>query len=121
MVNSITLHTGHIYLIQRACSQVDGLHVILCHDEPRDKELFINSAMSQQPTVEVIGCAGYYKLLSIRKIFVFMSLMNMVSSLNRMVGKCGVRVSKLFYKEKQIAPDFIHTSEREDASQYEAF
>ncbi|EKT53618.1 multifunctional transcriptional regulator/nicotinamide-nucleotide adenylyltransferase/ribosylnicotinamide kinase NadR [Providencia sneebia] len=45
------LHTGHIYLIQRACSQVDELHVILCHDEPRDKELFIHSSMSQQPTV----------------------------------------------------------------------
>lgn len=45
------LHTGHIYLIQRACSQVDELHVILCHDEPRDRELFENSAMSQQPTV----------------------------------------------------------------------
>lgn len=26
------LHTGHIYLIQRACSQVDKLYVILCHD-----------------------------------------------------------------------------------------
>lgn len=45
------LHTGHIYLIQRACSQVDELHVILCHDEPRDRELFENSSMSQQPTV----------------------------------------------------------------------
>lgn len=45
------LHTGHIYLIQRACSQVDELHIILCHDEPRDKDLFVNSSMSQQPTV----------------------------------------------------------------------
>ncbi|CDL83355.1 multifunctional transcriptional regulator/nicotinamide-nucleotide adenylyltransferase/ribosylnicotinamide kinase NadR [Xenorhabdus szentirmaii] len=45
------LHTGHIYLIQRASSQVDELHVILCYDEIRDRELFINSSMSQQPTV----------------------------------------------------------------------
>jgi len=45
------LHTGHIYLIQRACSQVDELHIIMGHDEPRDRELFENSAMSQQPTV----------------------------------------------------------------------
>lgn len=45
------LHTGHVYLIQRACSQVDELHVILCHDEERDRLLFEDSAMSQQPTV----------------------------------------------------------------------
>jgi HTH-type transcriptional repressor of NAD biosynthesis genes len=45
------LHTGHIYLIQRACSQVDELHIILGYDEPRDRELFENSSMSQQPTL----------------------------------------------------------------------
>ncbi len=45
------LHTGHIYLIQRACSQVDELHIIMGYDEPRDLSLFENSAMSQQPTV----------------------------------------------------------------------
>ena len=45
------LHTGHIYLIQRACSQVDELHIIMGYDDPRDRELFEKSAMSQQPTV----------------------------------------------------------------------
>ncbi|SFN18973.1 HTH-type transcriptional regulator, transcriptional repressor of NAD biosynthesis genes [Izhakiella capsodis] len=45
------LHTGHIYLIQRACSQVDELHIIMGYDEPRDLQLFKNSAMSQQPTI----------------------------------------------------------------------
>ncbi len=45
------LHTGHIYLIQRACSQVDELHIIMGYDEPRDRQLFEDSAMSQQPTV----------------------------------------------------------------------
>lgn len=44
------LHTGHIYLIQRACSQVDELHIIMGYDEPRDRALFDDSAMSQQPT-----------------------------------------------------------------------
>ncbi len=44
------LHTGHIYLIQRACSQVDELHIIMGHDEPRDRQLFEESAMSEQPT-----------------------------------------------------------------------
>ncbi|MBC2194500.1 multifunctional transcriptional regulator/nicotinamide-nucleotide adenylyltransferase/ribosylnicotinamide kinase NadR [Listeria booriae] len=46
------LHTGHIYLIQRAASQVDELHVILCHDASRDFDLFQKSSMTKQPTVE---------------------------------------------------------------------
>lgn len=45
------LHTGHIYLIQRACSQVDELHIIMGYDDTRDRSLFEDSAMSQQPTV----------------------------------------------------------------------
>jgi HTH-type transcriptional repressor of NAD biosynthesis genes len=45
------LHTGHIYLIQRACSQVDELHIVMGYDEKRDRELFEDSAMSQQPTI----------------------------------------------------------------------
>lgn len=45
------LHTGHIYLIQRACSQVDELHIIMGFDDTRDRALFEDSAMSQQPTV----------------------------------------------------------------------
>jgi HTH-type transcriptional repressor of NAD biosynthesis genes len=45
------LHTGHIYLIQRACSQVDELHIIMGYDDTRDRQLFEDSAMSQQPTV----------------------------------------------------------------------
>ncbi|WMY96197.1 MAG: multifunctional transcriptional regulator/nicotinamide-nucleotide adenylyltransferase/ribosylnicotinamide kinase NadR [Arsenophonus sp.] len=45
------LHTGHIYLIQRACSQLDKLYIILCHDEKYDKSIFLDSSMSQQPTV----------------------------------------------------------------------
>ena len=45
------LHTGHVYLIQRACSQVDELHIIMGYDDKRDRELFEASAMSQQPTV----------------------------------------------------------------------
>lgn len=44
------LHTGHIYLIQRAASQVEQLHIIMGYDEVRDKQLFLDSAMSQQPT-----------------------------------------------------------------------
>jgi HTH-type transcriptional repressor of NAD biosynthesis genes len=45
------LHSGHIYLIQRAYSQVDELHIIMGYDEQRDLALFEHSSMSSQPTV----------------------------------------------------------------------
>lgn len=45
------LHIGHIYIIQRACGQVDELNVILCHNKERDGLFFINSSISQQPTI----------------------------------------------------------------------
>lgn len=114
------LHTGHIYLIQRACSQVDELHVILCHDEPRDKDLFINSAMSQQPTVSdrlrwLLQTFKYQKNIRIHEF-----------------DEHGIEPQphgwemwsegiKTFLREKQITPDFIYTSERDDADQYNAF
>lgn len=52
------LHTGHIYLIQRACSQVDELHIIMGFDDTRDRALFEDSAMSQQPTVAWASSSG---------------------------------------------------------------
>lgn len=70
------LHTGHIYLIQRACSQVDELHVILCHDEPRDKDLFVNSSMSQQPTVSD-RLRWLLQTFKYQRIFIFTHLMKM--------------------------------------------
>ncbi|SPW47866.1 transcriptional regulator [Escherichia coli] len=38
------LHTGHIYLIQRACSQVDELHIIMGFDDTRDRRVVLKTA-----------------------------------------------------------------------------
>lgn len=46
------LHTGHVYLIQRAISQMDELHIILRHNEERDYQTFKDSAMSRQPSLK---------------------------------------------------------------------
>lgn len=46
------LHCGHIYLIEKAVSQVDELHVILGYEEARDLKLFENSRMSKQPQLK---------------------------------------------------------------------
>ncbi|MEG3110251.1 multifunctional transcriptional regulator/nicotinamide-nucleotide adenylyltransferase/ribosylnicotinamide kinase NadR [Pantoea sp. T14] len=112
------LHTGHIYLIQRACSQVDELHIIMGYDEPRDRGLFENSAMSQQPTVSD-------RLRWLLQTFKYQKNIR-IHSFNEEgiepyphgwdVWSEGV---KSFLSEQGIAPDCIYTSEAPDAEMYE--
>lgn len=46
------LHNGHIYLIEKAKSQVDELHVFLGCEATRDLKLFESSRMPKQPMVK---------------------------------------------------------------------
>ncbi|EPB0882634.1 multifunctional transcriptional regulator/nicotinamide-nucleotide adenylyltransferase/ribosylnicotinamide kinase NadR [Yersinia enterocolitica] len=111
------LHTGHIYLIQRACSQVDELHIILCYDEPRDLELFENSSMSQQPTVSdrlrwLLQTFKYQKNIHIHS-FDENGIEPYPHGWD--VWSRGV---KKFMNEKGIVPNFIYSSESQDAPHY---
>lgn len=45
------LHSGHIYLIEKALTQVDELHVMLGCEATRDKQLFEKSHLPRQPQV----------------------------------------------------------------------
>ncbi|OCG10114.1 hypothetical protein A9G24_10870 [Gilliamella sp. App6-5] len=45
------LHCGHIYLIEKAMSQVDELHILLGCEASRDKQLFNKSHLPKQPQV----------------------------------------------------------------------
>lgn len=45
------LHCGHIYLIEKAMSQVDELHIFLGCEATRDKQLFDKSRLPKQPQV----------------------------------------------------------------------
>lgn len=45
------LHSGHIYLIEKAMSQVNELHIFLGCEELRDQQLFDKSHLSKQPKV----------------------------------------------------------------------
>jgi HTH-type transcriptional repressor of NAD biosynthesis genes len=81
---------------------VDELHIIMGYDDTRDRELFEDSAMSQQPTVP-IACAGCCRPSSIRKIFVFMPLMKRGWSLIRTAGTCGAAGLKPLWREGHCA------------------
>lgn len=111
------LHTGHIYLIQRACSQVDELHIIMGYDDTRDRGLFEDSAMSQQPTVSdrlrwLLQTFKYQKNI---RIHAFNEEGMEPYPHGWDVWSNGI---KAFMAEKGIQPSWIYTSEEADAPQY---
>lgn len=111
------LHTGHIYLIQRACSQVDELHIILGYDETRDMALFADSAMSQQPTVSdrlrwLLQTFKYQKNI---RIHAFNEEGMEPYPHGWDVWSVGI---KTFMADKGIAADVIYTSEAADAPRF---
>ncbi|SUB73356.1 Trifunctional NAD biosynthesis/regulator protein NadR [Pluralibacter gergoviae] len=111
------LHTGHIYLIQRACSQVDELHIIMGYDDTRDRALFEDSAMSQQPTVSdrlrwLLQTFKYQKNI---RIHAFNEEGMEPYPHGWDVWSNGV---KALMDEKGIQPNWIYTSEEADAPQY---
>ncbi|MEQ1964182.1 multifunctional transcriptional regulator/nicotinamide-nucleotide adenylyltransferase/ribosylnicotinamide kinase NadR [Xenorhabdus khoisanae] len=111
------LHTGHIYLIQRASSQVDELHVVLCYDEVRDRELFINSSMSQQPTVSdrlrwLLQTFKYQKNIHIHAF----DEQGMEPYPNG--WETWSKGVKVFMSAKGITPEYIYSSEAQDVCRY---
>ena len=96
---------------------MDELHVILCHDEPRDRELFENSSMSQQPTVSdrlrwLLQTFKYQKNIHIHS-FDEQGIEPYPHGWN--VWSDGM---KAFMEQKGIVPSFIYSSEAQDAPRY---
>lgn len=114
------LHTGHIYLIQRACSQVDELYVIMCHSEARDRALFLNSSMSRQPTVSdrlrwLLQTFKYQKNIYIHSF-------NEQSIKPYPYGwQTWSEGIKKFLIAKNIQPQFIYSSEVDDIAHYKKY
>ena len=111
------LHTGHIHLIQRAISQVDELYVVLCSDTKRDEELFENSAMSRQPTLNdrlrwLLQTFKYHKNIHIEIL-----KEDGIPSYPNGWSEWSNRV-KLLFKEKGISPDCVFSSEPQDVQMY---
>lgn len=114
------LHTGHIYLIQRACSQVDELHIIMGYDEVRDRQLFEQSAMSYQPTNSdrlrwLLQTFKYQKNI---RIHAFNE-----EGVEPYPNGWDVWSAEIknFMNKEGIFPDRVYTSEEQDASQYSTY
>ena len=113
------LHTGHIYLIQRACSQVDELHIVMGYDDSRDRQLFENSAMSQQPTVSdrlrwLLQTFKYQKNIHIHA-FNEEGMEPYPHGWD--VWSAGIQA---YMSNEGILPDCVYTSEEQDGAQYQA-
>lgn len=111
------LHTGHIYLIQRAISQVDELHVIMCYETERDRRLFEESAMSQQPTRHdrlrwLLQTFKYQK-----NIFIHELCEDGIPAYPNGWEDWSKRVTTLL-DNKDIKPHYVFSSEPQDAPLY---
>lgn len=114
------LHTGHIYMIERAISQVDELHVIMGHDAGRDYELFENSSMSTQPTVHdrlrwLLQTFKYQDNIHIHAL----DEQGIVAYPNGWADWSS-RVKALL-AEKNIVADCVYSSEPQDAPLYKKY
>ncbi len=114
------LHTGHIYLIQRAISQVDELHIILRYHETRDLKIFQDSAMSKQPSLKdrlrwLLQTFKYQKNIHIHSLD--------ESDLDESASDLSAWASKVDYllKSHNIKPDVVYTSEKQDIDLYKDY
>lgn len=106
-----------ISTLSSACSRVDELHIIMGFDDTRDRALFEDSAMSQQPTVPdrlrwLLQTFKYQKNI---RIHAFNEEGMEPYPHGWDVWSNGI---KKFMAEKGIQPDLIYTSEEADAPQY---
>lgn len=90
------LHTGHIYLIQRAISQIDELHIILRYNQKRDDQSFKDSAMSRQPSLKD-RLRWLLQTFKYQKTSIFITLMKKISLIQLKIKKNGPKKLITFY------------------------
>ncbi|QIQ22229.1 multifunctional transcriptional regulator/nicotinamide-nucleotide adenylyltransferase/ribosylnicotinamide kinase NadR [Zophobihabitans entericus] len=111
------LHSGHIFMIEKAASQVDELHVILGCEAERDLKLFQESNLPKQPMVKD-------RFLWLQETF-----KNRPNIQIHVLDEAGIayypngwkdwsdRVKSIL-KQKNVTPTVIFTSEPQDAERH---
>lgn len=89
------LHTGHIYLIQRACSGLTSCISLWVLTIPATAHCSKTAPCRSSPRCRIV-CAGYCKPLNIRKISVFMLSMKRAWSHIHTAGMYGATASKVY-------------------------
>lgn len=113
-------HTGHINMIYEAFSKVDELHIVVCSDSDRDKQLFADSRMKSMPSIEdrlrwmQMICKYQQPQIRVHHL-VEDGLPAYPHGWQQWTG----RVKKL-YKQRGFTPSVVFSSERQDVEHYES-
>lgn len=114
------LHCGHLYLIEKAMSQVNELHIMLGCEATRDKKIFDKSHFSRQPQV------------SDRYLWLQQTFKNRHNIHIHILDEAGIAYYpdgwkdwsdkvKSILAEHHIKPTKIFTSEMQDVKNYETY
>ncbi|MWP49769.1 MULTISPECIES: multifunctional transcriptional regulator/nicotinamide-nucleotide adenylyltransferase/ribosylnicotinamide kinase NadR [unclassified Gilliamella] len=114
------LHCGHIYLIEKAASQVDELHILLGCEASRDKQLFNKSRLSKQPQVSDRFSWLKTTFKDRHNIHIHILDETGIDFYPNGWQDWSCRVKKLLTEHK-ITPDVIFTSEAQDVKNHEHY
>lgn len=115
------VHTGHINMIYEAFSKVDELHVIVCSDTERDLQLFYDSKMKRMPTVQdrLRWMQQIFKYQK-NQIFIHNLVEDGIPSYPN-GWRAWSNAAKALFKEKEINPTVVFSSEPQDKAPYEKY
>ncbi|WP_081300070.1 multifunctional transcriptional regulator/nicotinamide-nucleotide adenylyltransferase/ribosylnicotinamide kinase NadR [Gilliamella sp. Choc5-1] len=114
------LHRGHVYLIEKAVSEVDELHIFLGCEALRDKQLFNKSRLPKQP--QVSDRFSWLKTTFKDRHNIHIHILDEAGIDFYPNGwqDWSCRVKQLLAEHK-ITPDVIFTSEPQDAKNHEHY
>ncbi|WP_392551900.1 multifunctional transcriptional regulator/nicotinamide-nucleotide adenylyltransferase/ribosylnicotinamide kinase NadR [Orbus wheelerorum] len=114
------LHCGHIYLIEKAVSQVDELHVFLGCEQARDLSLFENSHMPRQPQVKDRLYWLQETFKNRRNIHIHVLDEENIAYYPNGWQDWSDRVNAILQKH-QVTPTVVFTSESQDAKNHQLY
>lgn len=114
------LHCGHIYLIEKAITQVEVLHVFLGCEQLRDLKLFEASHMPRQPQVSDRFYWLKRTFQNHQNIYIHVLNEEGIADYPNGWKDWSDRVKAILAKN-QVKPTVIFTSEQQDVVEYERF
>lgn len=114
------LHCGHIYLIEKAITQVDELHVFLGCEQTRDLKLFEISQMTRQPLVKDRFYWLKKTFQNYRNIYIHVLDETGIAYYPDGWKDWSDRV-KLILAKHHVKPTVIFTSERQDMENHQRY
>lgn len=114
------LHSGHIYLIEKALTQVDELHVMLGCEATRDKQLFEKSRLPRQPQVSDRFSWLKDTFKDRHNIHIYISDETGINYYPNGWKEWSDSIKQIL-SENKIEPSVVFTSEPQDVTEHERY